>query len=91
LKKPVLNGEIMAYLKIIASNENDEISLELYGGKHTDDHPKAGCYYAAGVRFDGKPHLAKEYPRHGVTPKFPNKVQIAEEMSNNIGDIRGKG
>ena len=90
LRKPVLNGEITAYIKVDASDEDDEISLKLRGGEHTDDHPKAGCCYIAGVKFDGKPHLAKEYPRHEETPKFPNKVQITEGMSDTIGDIRDR-
>jgi hypothetical protein len=90
LYKPVLNAEVTAYIRVKADSDSDEVSLKLRGGEHNDDHAKAGCCYIAGVTFDGKPHLAKEYPHHEITPKFPNRVKIASGMHNSIGDIRDK-
>jgi len=74
LFEPVLNSETTTYVKVKADNDNDEISLKLRGGEHNDQHAKAGCCYVAGVTFDGKPHLAKEFPHHEITPKFPRQV-----------------
>lgn len=87
----VVDGEYTAYIKLdIKEDDDDEVSFKLRGGKHNDDHRLAGRCYAIGVKFNGEPHLAKEYPEHPKTPKFQNEIKIADYANRNIGDLNGR-
>jgi hypothetical protein len=72
--------------------ENDQIDFKLGGGNHTDGkkESKAGQCYPVGLYFDGKPFVAKEYPKHPTTPNFSDKIQIVEGAPKSVGNVRGK-
>jgi hypothetical protein len=88
---PILDGEYTAYIKLDnRDEEEDDVSFKLRGGEHNDRHKNAGRSYAIGTSFDGDPYLAKEYPRHPITPKFLNEIRTANDddgTPKNIGSL----
>lgn len=86
-----VNGQVGLYLRFKLST-NDQGCIKILSGGHGSSPLQQGCCYAVGIQINmGKastPHLAKEYPKHPDTPKFPKQVKLLYKQA--LPDINNK-
>lgn len=85
------NAQIGLYLRYTLS-QDDQGVIKLLSGGHGDSPLEQGRCYAVGIQVNkGKAstfHLAKEYPKHPETPKFPKQIKLLNNTA--LPDINGK-
>lgn len=84
-----VNAQIAGYLKTKLSDD-DQVSIKILSGKHSDSNKKAGRCYAVGLQINKngstRGHLAKELD-HPTTPKFPDDIKyLGERDLPNLND-----
>lgn len=74
-----VNAQVAGYFRTKLST-SDQGVIKILSGGHGNDNPKQGRCVAIGPQINiGKAstaHLAKEWPQHPTTPKFPNKINL---------------
>jgi hypothetical protein len=85
----LLNMETTGYFTINASDKDEECSIKVWGGNHSDKNAKQGRCYGLGVGFAGRPQIYKEYPQHPSGGKHLAKAKLGD-LGASISPVLGR-